>query len=110
VGAWSSAGEGGLIWHSLAAAGFLLDGGRRPIYLRSVRAVLLAFGANTLLKYAIRRARLMLTMLCVLTVVFYFAVLPTTLGLMVALLSVIGTVLLYLPAANRFFAPRDLPT
>jgi membrane-associated phospholipid phosphatase len=57
VGAWSSAGEGGLIWHSLAAAGFLLDGGRRPIYLRSVRAVLLAFGANTLLKYAIRRAR-----------------------------------------------------
>jgi membrane-associated phospholipid phosphatase len=57
IGAWSSAGEHGLIWHALAGAGFLLDVGRRPVYARAVRAVLLAFLANTLLKYAVRRAR-----------------------------------------------------
>jgi membrane-associated phospholipid phosphatase len=57
VGAWSSAGEHGLIWHALAATGFALDGGRRPVYLRAARAVLVAYAANTLLKYAFRRAR-----------------------------------------------------
>jgi hypothetical protein len=58
----------------------------------------------------IRRARLMLTMLCILTVVFYFFVLRTVPGLMVALLSLIATVLLYTPRANAYFRPRDLPT
>lgn len=57
-----------------------------------------------------RRARLMLTCLCVLMVVFHFLVLGEVFGLTSALLGVIGTVLLYLPAANRFFAPRELPT
>jgi membrane-associated phospholipid phosphatase len=55
--AWSSAGEHGLVWHSLALAGALVDGSRRPVYLRAARAVLAAYGANTLLKYAFRRAR-----------------------------------------------------
>ena len=57
VGAWSSAGEHGLIWHSLALAGAAVDGGNRAVYLRTMRAVLVAFAANTLLKYAFRRAR-----------------------------------------------------
>ena len=57
VGAWSSAGEHGLIWHSLAMAGVAVDGHNRAVYLRTMRAVLVAFAANTLLKYAFRRAR-----------------------------------------------------
>ena len=57
MAAWSSAGEHGLLWHSLALAGAVVDGSCRPVYLRTVRAVLLAFVANTLLKYAVRRAR-----------------------------------------------------
>lgn len=58
----------------------------------------------------VRRARLILTMLCVVTVVFYFVVLPTTFGLMTALLALAATVLLYLPKSNLFFRPGDLPT
>jgi membrane-associated phospholipid phosphatase len=57
VGAWSSAGEHGLIWHSLALAGVVVDGRSRPVYLRAARAVLIAYAANTALKYAFRRAR-----------------------------------------------------
>jgi ABC-type multidrug transport system permease subunit len=58
----------------------------------------------------VRRARLLLTMLCLVTVAFYFLVLGTVPGVMVALLTLIASVLLYLPSSNRFFAPRDLPT
>jgi membrane-associated phospholipid phosphatase len=57
VAAWSGAGEHGLIWHSLALAGVLVDGGRRRAYLRTFRAVLVAYAVNTLLKYLFRRAR-----------------------------------------------------
>ena len=57
VGAWSSAGEHGLIWHALALAGVVVDWRSRPVYLRAARAVLLAYAANTALKYAFRRAR-----------------------------------------------------
>ena len=57
VGAWSSAGEHGLIWYSLALAGAAVDGRSRPVYLRAARAVLLAYAANTALKFAFRRAR-----------------------------------------------------
>jgi membrane-associated phospholipid phosphatase len=57
VAAWSSAGEHGLIWHSLALAGFVVDGRSRSVYLRAARAVLIAYAANTALKYAFRRAR-----------------------------------------------------
>ncbi|HEU5469823.1 MAG TPA: hypothetical protein VFV67_04165 [Actinophytocola sp.] len=57
-----------------------------------------------------RRARLMLTMLCTLTVLFYFLILNTLFGLMTALLAIIATVLLYLPKSNFYFRPAELPT
>jgi membrane-associated phospholipid phosphatase len=57
VAAWSGAGEHGLIWHSMALAGLLVDGSNRPAYLRAVRVVLASYAANTLLKYLFRRAR-----------------------------------------------------
>lgn len=55
------------------------------------------------------RARIMLTVLCVITVAFYVLILRTTLGLMTAMLAIIATVLLFLPSANAFFRPRELP-
>jgi hypothetical protein len=58
----------------------------------------------------VRRARLMLTLLCLITVAFYLFILPTTIGRMVALLSLVATILLYLPKANLYFKPADLPT
>jgi hypothetical protein len=58
----------------------------------------------------VRRARLSLTVLCLVTVAFYFLVLPTQFGLMTALLALVATVLLYLPRSNVYFRPRDLPT
>jgi membrane-associated phospholipid phosphatase len=51
------AGEHGLAWYGLAAAGALLNGRCRPVYLRAMRAVLAAYAANTMIKAAIRRAR-----------------------------------------------------
>jgi hypothetical protein len=59
---------------------------------------------------AVRRARLMLTILCLITVVFYLAVLQVYLSPLVAGLALAGTVLLYLPRSNVFFRPGDLPT
>lgn len=58
----------------------------------------------------VRRARLLLTMLCVVTVVFYFLVLRTTFGLMTALLALAATVLMYLPKAAEYYRPGNLPT
>jgi membrane-associated phospholipid phosphatase len=55
--AYTHAGEHGLLWHAVAAAGALVDRRRRPLYLRAVRAVLLAYAVNTAVKYAFRRAR-----------------------------------------------------
>jgi hypothetical protein len=57
-----------------------------------------------------RRARLMLTILCVISVVFYLVVLQVYLSPLVAALCLAGTVLLYLPRANVFFQPGQLPT
>ena len=57
-----------------------------------------------------RRARLMLTILCVISVVFYLVVLQVYLSPVVAALTLAGTVLLYLPRANVFFEPRGLPS
>jgi membrane-associated phospholipid phosphatase len=54
---YSRAGEHGLLWHALAAAGLLADRRRRATYLHCMRAVLVAYGANTAVKYAFRRAR-----------------------------------------------------
>ncbi|MFL6140796.1 MAG: hypothetical protein ACJ72N_02855 [Labedaea sp.] len=58
----------------------------------------------------VRRARLLLTMLCVLSVAFYFTLMRTTFGLTAALLTLIGAAMLYLPKSNEYFAPRDLPS
>jgi membrane-associated phospholipid phosphatase len=55
--AYTAAGEHGLLWHSLAVSGALLDGAERPRYLRAIRAVLIGYAVNTALKQAFRRAR-----------------------------------------------------
>jgi len=59
---------------------------------------------------AVRRARLMLTILCLINVVFYLVVLQVYLSPLVAAFTLAGTVLLYLPRSNVFFRPGDLPT
>ena len=55
--AYTRAGEHGLIWHALAAAGVVMDAPRRSAYLGCIRAVLAAYGVNTAVKQAVRRAR-----------------------------------------------------
>jgi membrane-associated phospholipid phosphatase len=57
VVAYTRAGEHGLLWHALAAIGMVVDGGNRATYLRAMRSVLLAYFANTAVKYGVRRAR-----------------------------------------------------
>ena len=57
VVAYTKAGEHGLLWHGLSVAGLVVDGRRRGTYLHCMRAVLAAYGANTAVKYAVRRAR-----------------------------------------------------
>ena len=54
---FTRAGEHGLLWQAIAAAGALLDRRQRAVYLRAARVVALAYGANIVLKYAVRRAR-----------------------------------------------------
>ena len=50
-------GENGLLWQGIAATGALLRPGRRPIYLRAMRVVLIALLANTAVKQLVRRPR-----------------------------------------------------
>jgi membrane-associated phospholipid phosphatase len=57
IAVYSRAGEHGLLWHGLAAAGLLVDAPRRSTYLHCMRAVLITYGANTAVKYVFRRAR-----------------------------------------------------
>ena len=54
---YARAGENGLLWHALAAAGAALHGSRRPVYLRAMRITLLTLMANTVVKALVRRAR-----------------------------------------------------
>jgi undecaprenyl-diphosphatase len=51
------AGEHGIAWHVVAAAGLLLDRGETPVYRRAIGTVLVAMVANTAVKYAIGRPR-----------------------------------------------------
>jgi undecaprenyl-diphosphatase len=51
------AGEHGIAWHALAAAGLLLDRERTPVYRRASIVVLAALLANTAVKYAVGRPR-----------------------------------------------------
>jgi membrane-associated phospholipid phosphatase len=54
---YARAGENGLLWHVLAAAGAALHRRRRPVYLRAARVTLLTLLANTVVKALVRRAR-----------------------------------------------------
>lgn len=54
---FTRAGEHGLLWQAIAAAGAVADPGRRPTYLRAMRVVAIAYLANIALKYAVRRSR-----------------------------------------------------
>jgi membrane-associated phospholipid phosphatase len=55
--AFTRAGEHGALWQALCAAGLALDRRRRPLYLRTMRTVGLAYLANIALKYLVRRRR-----------------------------------------------------
>ena len=54
---FTRAGEHGLLWHGLSLAGAVVDRRRRPLYLRAMRTVMLAYLANIGLKYVVRRPR-----------------------------------------------------
>jgi membrane-associated phospholipid phosphatase len=51
------AGEHGLVWHGLAAAGIAFDRERRPVYLHATGAVATALVANSVVKRVVGRAR-----------------------------------------------------
>ena len=53
----SKLGEHGAIWYATAGLGALLDSGRRPGYARAARTIAISFGANQLIKLAVRRPR-----------------------------------------------------
>ncbi|HEX8855188.1 MAG TPA: phosphatase PAP2 family protein, partial [Thermoleophilaceae bacterium] len=55
--AYAHAGEHGKLWLGLRAAGALLDGPRRPLYRRGLRAVGIAYAANQAIKFTVRRPR-----------------------------------------------------
>ena len=50
-------GEHGALWQALCLAGAAVDRQRRPLYLRTMRTVMLAYLANIGLKYVVRRKR-----------------------------------------------------
>ena len=54
---YARAGENGLLWHALGAAGVLLHRGRRPVYLRAMRVTLFTLMANSVVKALVPHAR-----------------------------------------------------
>ena len=68
---YARAGENGLLWHGVAAAGVALHGRRRAVYMRAMRVTLLTLAANTVLKALVRRARPVLEELPVLSPTLY---------------------------------------
>lgn len=54
---YARAGENGLLWHAIGAAGALLHRRRRPVYLRAMRVTLFTLMTNTVVKALVRRAR-----------------------------------------------------
>lgn len=54
---FTRAGEHGLLWQGLCLVGAAVDKPRRPLYLRTMRTVMLAYLANIGLKYVVRRPR-----------------------------------------------------
>jgi membrane-associated phospholipid phosphatase len=57
VRGYAMAGENGLLWHGIAAAGLVLHGRRRPVYARAIKITLVTLVANTAVKRIVRRAR-----------------------------------------------------
>jgi membrane-associated phospholipid phosphatase len=57
VRAYAAAGEHGLLWHGIAAAGVVLDGRQRVVYLRAMAVTLAALAANSAVKRFVQRAR-----------------------------------------------------
>jgi len=57
----------------------------------------------------VKKARTMLTVLTVLVALFYFVLFTTPFGLLSALLALIATGLLYLPAASQYYRARQAP-
>jgi undecaprenyl-diphosphatase len=55
--AFTALGEHGALWFGLAAAGAAFDAPRRPLYARAAATIGIAYGANQLIKFAVRRAR-----------------------------------------------------
>ena len=55
--AFTRSGEHGLLWQALCALGFIFDNRRRELYRRTMRVTMLAYIANILLKYLVRRPR-----------------------------------------------------
>ena len=51
------AGENGLLWNAVAAAGGVLSARRRDDYVRAIETVLVTLLLNTVIKYTVRRAR-----------------------------------------------------
>lgn len=51
----------------------------------------------------VKRARMLLTIVCVIVVLFYYVLFATPFGLLSALIALIATVLLYLPSATAYF-------
>jgi membrane-associated phospholipid phosphatase len=54
---FSRLGEHGGLWIGIAAAGALVDTGRRGVYLRALRGVVGAYCANQAIKLVVRRRR-----------------------------------------------------
>ena len=57
VRAYATAGENGLLWYCIAAAGWALDGERRPVYVRTMKVTLATLVVNSAVKQLVRRAR-----------------------------------------------------
>jgi membrane-associated phospholipid phosphatase len=55
--AFTRIGEHGALWQLLCAVGAVLDPARRPLYLRTMRTVMLAYLVNIALKHIVRRRR-----------------------------------------------------
>jgi membrane-associated phospholipid phosphatase len=55
--ALTRAGEHGVLWQLVSVAGAILSPGGRPVYVRAVRVIGLAYLANIAMKYVVRRPR-----------------------------------------------------
>src|SRR5918992_563969 len=57
VQTYAMAGENGLLWHCIAAAGVACHSERRPVYVRAMRITVVTLVVNTTVKRLVRRAR-----------------------------------------------------